>query len=69
MGERRVVFLSSDDQNAANKVAELVERLGFAPVWLGRLTCPSAREHLGSTDFSGSLQEGENSSMKIRKDR
>ena len=37
-GERRVVFLSSDDQNAANKVAKLVERLGFAPVWLGRLT-------------------------------
>jgi 8-hydroxy-5-deazaflavin:NADPH oxidoreductase len=36
-GERRVVFLSSDDQNAADKVAELVEQLGFAPVWLGRL--------------------------------
>jgi 8-hydroxy-5-deazaflavin:NADPH oxidoreductase len=37
-GERRVVFLSSDDQSAANKVAKLVERLGFAPVWLGKLT-------------------------------
>jgi len=37
-GERRVVFLSSDDQSAGNKVAELVDRLGFAPVWLGRLT-------------------------------
>ena len=37
-GERRVVFLSSDDQSAADKVAKLVERLGFAPVWLGRLT-------------------------------
>jgi 8-hydroxy-5-deazaflavin:NADPH oxidoreductase len=37
-GERRVVFLSSDHQSAANKVAKLVERLGFAPVWLGRLT-------------------------------
>jgi hypothetical protein len=37
-GERRVVFLSSDDQGAANKVAKLVERLGFAPVWLGKLT-------------------------------
>jgi 8-hydroxy-5-deazaflavin:NADPH oxidoreductase len=36
-GERRVVFLSSDDQNAADKVAKLVERLGFAPVWLGSL--------------------------------
>jgi 8-hydroxy-5-deazaflavin:NADPH oxidoreductase len=38
-GEHRVVFLSSDDdQGAANKVAKLVEQLGFAPVWLGRLT-------------------------------
>jgi hypothetical protein len=37
-GGRRVVFLSSDDQSAADKVAKLVERLGFAPVWLGRLT-------------------------------
>jgi 8-hydroxy-5-deazaflavin:NADPH oxidoreductase len=37
-GERRVVFLSSDDQSAGDKVAKLVERLGFAPVWLGRLT-------------------------------
>jgi 8-hydroxy-5-deazaflavin:NADPH oxidoreductase len=37
-GERRVVFLSSDDQHAADKVAKLVERLGFAPVWLGKLT-------------------------------
>ena len=37
-GARRVVFLSSDDQSAADKVAKLVERLGFAPVWLGRLT-------------------------------
>jgi 8-hydroxy-5-deazaflavin:NADPH oxidoreductase len=37
-GERRVVFLSSDDQAAANKVAKLAEQLGFAPVWLGRLT-------------------------------
>jgi 8-hydroxy-5-deazaflavin:NADPH oxidoreductase len=37
-GEHRVVFLSSDDQNAANKVAKLVERLGFAAVWLGKLT-------------------------------
>jgi 8-hydroxy-5-deazaflavin:NADPH oxidoreductase len=36
-GERRVVFLSSDDQSAGDKVAKLVERLGFAPVWLGRL--------------------------------
>ena len=37
-GERRVVFLASEDQTAANKVAKLAERLGFAPVWLGTLT-------------------------------
>jgi hypothetical protein len=37
-GERRVMFLSSDDQSAGNKVAKLVERLGFAPVSLGSLT-------------------------------
>jgi predicted dinucleotide-binding enzyme len=37
-GDHRVVFLSSDDQTAGDKVAKLVERLGFAPVWLGRLT-------------------------------
>jgi 8-hydroxy-5-deazaflavin:NADPH oxidoreductase len=37
-GRRRVVFVSSDDQNAGNKVAKLVEQLGFAPVWLGKLT-------------------------------
>jgi 8-hydroxy-5-deazaflavin:NADPH oxidoreductase len=37
-GERRVVFLASDDQTAGDKVAKLVKRLGFAPVWLGRLT-------------------------------
>jgi hypothetical protein len=37
-GGRRVVFLSSDDQTAADKVAKLAEQLGFAPVWLGRLT-------------------------------
>ncbi|ADW68502.1 NADPH-dependent F420 reductase [Granulicella tundricola] len=35
---RRVVFLSSDDESAADKVATLVERLGFAPVKLGKLT-------------------------------
>jgi len=36
-GGRRVVFLSSDDEGAAGPVAALAERLGFAPVWLGRL--------------------------------
>ena len=36
-GWRRVVFLSSDDDDAAAQVATLVEELGFAPVKLGKL--------------------------------
>lgn len=36
-GGRRVVFLSSDDEDALPPVAALAERLGFAPVGLGRL--------------------------------
>jgi predicted dinucleotide-binding enzyme len=36
-GGRRVLFLSSDDESAAARVAELVEQLGFSPVGLGRL--------------------------------
>lgn len=36
-GGRRVVFLSSDDEGAAASVAALAERLGFAPVNLGKL--------------------------------
>jgi len=36
-GGRRVIFLSSDDDDAASQVATLVEQLGFAPVKLGKL--------------------------------
>ena len=36
-GGRRVTFLSSDDDDAASRVAALVEQLGFAPVKLGKL--------------------------------
>jgi len=36
-GGRRVVFLSSDDEQAAAQVKALAEELGFAPVWLGKL--------------------------------
>jgi len=36
-GGQRVVFLSSDDDDAAAQVATLVEELGFAPVKLGKL--------------------------------
>ena len=34
---RRVIFVASDDAKASADVAELVERLGFAPVALGKL--------------------------------
>jgi predicted dinucleotide-binding enzyme len=36
-GGRRVLFLSSDDEKAIAKVAELVKELGFSPVLLGKL--------------------------------
>ncbi|WP_024905678.1 NADPH-dependent F420 reductase [Robbsia andropogonis] len=36
-GGHRVVFLSSDDDTAVPPVAALAERLGYAPVWLGKL--------------------------------
>jgi hypothetical protein len=36
-GGRRVVFVSSDDDAASARVADLVERLGFAPVQLGKI--------------------------------
>ncbi len=34
---RRVLFLSSDDADAAARVATIVKQLGYAPVMLGRL--------------------------------
>jgi len=36
-GDRRVVFLSSDEEGAAETVAALAGQLGFAPVNLGKL--------------------------------
>ncbi|MFC3322050.1 NADPH-dependent F420 reductase [Mesorhizobium cantuariense] len=36
-GGRRVVFLSSDDESTTATVAALVERLGYAPVSLGKI--------------------------------
>jgi len=37
-GGRRVIFLSGDHDHATTRVADLVERLGFAPVKLGKLS-------------------------------
>ncbi|HTB96611.1 MAG TPA: NADPH-dependent F420 reductase [Terracidiphilus sp.] len=36
-GGHRVIFLSSDDEDAIARVADLAKRLGFAPVTLGKL--------------------------------
>ncbi len=37
-GGKRVVFLASDDEDAATEVAALAETLGFAPIKLGGLS-------------------------------
>jgi predicted dinucleotide-binding enzyme len=37
-GGRRVVFLASDDDNAAAEIGALAENLGFAPIQLGGLS-------------------------------
>jgi len=37
-GGRRVIFLASDSEDAAADVGSLVERLGYSPLYLGKLT-------------------------------
>jgi predicted dinucleotide-binding enzyme len=37
-GGRRVVFLTSDDDDAATQIGTLAENLGFAPINLGALS-------------------------------
>ena len=44
-GGHRVVFLSSDDEDAIAPVADLAKRLGFAPVKLGKLDEGGALVH------------------------
>jgi predicted dinucleotide-binding enzyme len=44
-GGHRVVFLSSDDEDATAHVAALVKQLGFAPVKLGKLNEGGALVH------------------------
>ncbi|MDX8533259.1 NAD(P)-binding domain-containing protein [Mesorhizobium sp. VK25A] len=44
-GGHRVVFLSSDDEDATVPVAALAKRLGFAPVKLGKLNEGGALVH------------------------
>jgi hypothetical protein len=44
-GGRRVVFLSSDDEDATAPVAALAKQLGFAPIKLGKLNEGGALVH------------------------
>ncbi|BDI33017.1 hypothetical protein CCAX7_50680 [Capsulimonas corticalis] len=44
-GGHRVVFLSSDDEDAIGPVADLSKQLGFAPVELGKLNEGGALTH------------------------
>src|SRR6202011_1469354 len=37
-GGRRVVFLASDDEDAATEIGVLAEKLGFSPIKLGGLS-------------------------------
>jgi predicted dinucleotide-binding enzyme len=37
-GGKRVVFLASDDEDAASEIGALAENLGFAPIKLGGLS-------------------------------
>jgi len=37
-GGRRVVFLASDDEDAATEIGELAKHLGFSPIALGGLS-------------------------------
>ena len=60
-GGHRVVFLSSDDDDAIAPVADLAKLLGFAPVELGRLdgwhAGARSRRDLGPSDLRGFVQE------------
>jgi 8-hydroxy-5-deazaflavin:NADPH oxidoreductase len=44
-GGHRVVFLSSDDEDAISPVADLAKQLGFAPIKLGKLNEGGALVH------------------------
>ncbi len=62
-GGHRVVFLSSDDEDAIAPVAALAKQLGFAPVKLGKLNEGGALVHargrtLGPAHLPGFVQEG-----------
>ena len=62
-GSHRVVFLSSDEEDAIAPVADLAKKLGFAPAKLGEFNEGGAlgartRQNLGSPHLPGCVQEG-----------
>ena len=63
-GGHRVVFLSSDDEDATAPVAALAKQLGFAPVMLGKLDEGGALVHArdriwGRLIFQGLFKKGQ----------
>jgi hypothetical protein len=61
-GGHRVVFLSSDDEEAIAPMEDLAKQLGFAPVKAGkvergRMAGARTRGHLGSAHIPGCVQE------------
>lgn len=54
-GQRQVIFLSSNDQEAGVTIAALASTLGFAPVELGRLDQGGAALHVLGTQPGGLL--------------
>jgi 8-hydroxy-5-deazaflavin:NADPH oxidoreductase len=57
-GGHRVVFLSSDDEDASAPVAALAKQLGFGKAQRGWRAGARTRPHLGSADLPGPVQEG-----------
>jgi hypothetical protein len=52
-GGHRVVFLSSDDEDAIGPAANLAKQLGFAPVKLGRFSEGGALVHARGRTWGG----------------
>lgn len=52
-GGRRVVFLASDDDDAASEIGALAEKLGFAPVQLGALAEGGMLVHARGKSWGG----------------
>jgi 8-hydroxy-5-deazaflavin:NADPH oxidoreductase len=68
-GGHRVVFLSSDDEDAIAPVADLAKQLGFAPVRLGKLNEGGALVHARAAklgvSYSSRICSRNNSSRSV----